>query len=239
MKAHLCKVSWKYRTGKLITADFPLLSLLISRLSFFLAILNTFFLVLSLLIILIVLPPHPAPPLAFTCWCVCRQLPYCLWAFILPSTTCPALSVASCTTGCWFTCLLNSTFVRLLQAQRILDQDNVSCVWHRCLWVWILTLLHPCTRDLSWCLLMYLSVLRLHHRAMTVISSTADLAVLQIYCLPSCEAINVLCEVFIFLCVALLVPRNLSPSGATHIPCLFCSLLRTYLVLFAFILHSF
>lgn len=62
-------------------------------------------------------------------------------------------------------------------------------------------------------------------------------AVLQFYSLLSCEATNVVCEVFIFLCVVLSVPRNLSQTTTTYIPCLFCSLLRTCLILFVFTLQ--
>ena len=133
---------------------------------------------------------------------------------------------------CCCTCLLSSSSVHLLLAQRILDQDNISWAWHHCLWVWILTPVHSCRRDLFWCLLRHIS---LHYGCVT--KPWLSSAVLQIYPLPSCEARNVLCGVFIFFCIVLLVPRNSSQSGTIYIPCLSRSLLRTYLVLFAFVLQ--
>lgn len=124
---------------------------------------------------------------------------------------------------------LNSTSVHLLQAQRILSQDDVSCAWHHCLWVWTLMLLYPCRRDPSWCLLWsYLSLIWLCHRAMIVISSTASL-LLSLLWSHKCYLWSVY-----LVCVVLLVPRNLSQFGATYIPCLLWSVLRACLILFAF-----
>lgn len=116
----------------------------------------------------------------------------------------------------------------LLQVQRNLDQHIVSHVWNQCPWLWILTLLHPCRKDLSWGLLSVISV------SITVVSlnlfncSTTDFLPPLLWS-QRCSLWSVS-----FLCVVLLVPRNLDQSSTTYIPCFFCSLARIYLIFLGF-----
>lgn len=102
--------------------NFPPLSLLIFRLSFFLTLLNTFFFLLASTISSCFSPPP------------CCSL---VGVFADKKHTASQLSlakydmfstfIASCTRDCWFTCLLSSTSVLLLQAQTIINQDKVVC----------------------------------------------------------------------------------------------------------------
>lgn len=116
----------------------------------------------------------------------------------------------------------------LLQVQRNLDQHIISHVWNQCPWLWILTLLHPCRKDLSWGLLSVISV------SITVVSlnllnsSTRDFLPPLLWS-QRCSLWSVS-----FLCVVLLVPRNLDQSSTIYIPCFFCSLARIYLVFLGF-----